>query len=146
MTFVPPITKNNFSATLMKKYIFDLSVRLSVRPSLPLLSLCLVQINCQNSDWMQGLEVRDDLSFRRKKKEKKPLPDLTNQTGRLSSPTPQDPHSHSLKICSFIQLCLILGGKNVMVGQMSWWDKCHGGTNILFYNRWDKCGGGTNVR
>jgi hypothetical protein len=32
---------------------------------------------------------------------------------------------------------------------MSWWQKCHGGTNVLFYNRWDKCLilaiGGTNV-
>jgi hypothetical protein len=22
---------------------------------------------------------------------------------------------------------------------MSWWHKCHGGTNVIFYNRWDKC-------
>jgi hypothetical protein len=32
-----------------------------------------------------------------------------------------------------------------MVGQMSWWDKCHGGTNVLFYYRWVKSRGGTNV-
>jgi hypothetical protein len=47
--------------------------------------------------------------------------------------------------------CLILsiGGTNVMVSKMSCWQKCHGGTNVLFYNRWDKCLflaiGGTNV-
>jgi len=45
----------------------------------------------------------------------------------------------------------ILGGTNVMVGQMAnvffyyRWDKCHGGTNVLYYYRWDKCQGGTNV-
>jgi hypothetical protein len=25
----------------------------------------------------------------------------------------------------------IIGGTNVIVGQMSWWDKCHGGTNVM---------------
>ncbi len=53
----------------------------------------------------------------------------------------------------------IIGGTNVMVGQMSFlllvgqmseWDKCQvgqtsGGTNVLFYYRWDKCHGGTNI-
>jgi hypothetical protein len=36
----------------------------------------------------------------------------------------------------------IIGGTNVMVGQMSWWDKCHGGTNVMVGQMsWTNVGG-----
>ena len=39
----------------------------------------------------------------------------------------------------------IIGGTNVMVGQMSWWDKCHGGTNVMVGQMSYFIIGGTNV-
>jgi hypothetical protein len=62
-----------------------MSVRLSIRPSIPaslyFYLLLQVQINCQNQDWMHGLEIRDDLNFRRKKKKKTNLTCPTEQVG-----------------------------------------------------------------
>jgi hypothetical protein len=120
----------------LHKKLSDLSVRPSIcltdRWMDELHSFCLsfrqVQIHCQNQDWMQGLEVSDDFSFRIKKT----LPDLTNLTGRLSSPNwgfhPQTPapilSKSALSFPNFYYR----------------WDKCCGGTNVRWYKRrWDKC-------
>jgi hypothetical protein len=57
-----------------KKLFLIFCVRLSVccpSTSSSILSFRQVQIHSQNQDWMHGLEVRDDFSFRRKKKGKK---------------------------------------------------------------------------